>query len=142
MATRIQRKDTIDSGTIAPCQRPAGRDSVPSHRVAPTPGRSKKERSIVEPGSSPEPEDLDALIRALAERDTLLFDPVTGDGVQACGKCGTCGVSTGRPPDTEANINIIRERIIRNPELLRDINDRLNIRIPQNPAGGPGGGGG
>jgi hypothetical protein len=88
-------------------------------------------------------DDLGALIRALAERDTLLFDPVTDGGVQACGKCGTCGVSanSGRPGDTEANIQIIRERIIRNPEVLRDLNERLNIRVPDRPVNRPGGGG-
>ena len=87
---------------------------------------------MIEPDPSEAPKELDELIRALSERDTLLFDPMTGDGLQACGKCGTCGVSSGkvRPGDLESNINVIRDRIIKNPEIVHDINERFNIKVP------------
>jgi hypothetical protein len=108
---------------------------IPSANSTVLSDRSPEESTMIEPDSSEAPNELNELIRALSERDTLLFDPVTGDGLQACGKCGTCGVSAskGRPGDLESNINIIRDRIIRNPEIVHEINERFNIRVPQTP---------
>ena len=62
-------------------------------------------------------------------------DPVeAGGSLEACGKCGKCGKSAKGIDDVtnvENDLNELQRHIYRNPEILRDIMERWNIRTPE-----------
>ncbi len=78
--------------------------------------------------------DMNELIKKIALRDTLVFDPVSnGDDstLESCGKCGVCGecVQCGKSADDlKKDLDILRKRIEVNPEILKDIKKRWDIR--------------
>jgi hypothetical protein len=85
--------------------------------------------------SEPQWIDLHQLIEPPLVDDRMIFDPVeAGGSLEACGKCGKCGKSAKGIDDVtnvENDLNELQRHIYRNPEILRDIMERWNIRTPE-----------
>lgn len=93
--------------------------------------------------SSPPPssnDDLNQLINSLIKKDRVIFDPQPFEddsGLDACGKCAVCGVcgecgkSAGDDKRLQLELDILRSRIEKNPEILTEIKKRWQISTPR-----------
>jgi hypothetical protein len=76
----------------------------------------------------------DPLIDKIVLSETLIFDVVPDSSdttLEMCGKCGTCGVSAKSKVEKlpmDKQIEILRQKIEKNPEILKDVNTRFNLQ--------------